>query len=90
MADLDRDLCRKAAAECVELARVTSDPQKKEVLLMRAQEWLKLAYARHDAEFRRLVGELNSEQMGFRYQGKGAQQQQPTQQQQSRQKPDES
>jgi len=55
MSDIDRDMCRKAAAECVELARATSDPAKKEILITRAQEWLKLAYARSETEFTRLV-----------------------------------
>src|SRR5687768_12821440 len=39
MSGVDRDMCRKAAAECIELARSTSDPAKKEILLTRAQEW---------------------------------------------------
>jgi hypothetical protein len=33
MSEIDRDTCRKAAAECVQLAQTTSDPAKKEVLL---------------------------------------------------------
>lgn len=35
MAEIDRDLCRKAAAECMELVRATADPAKKEILLIR-------------------------------------------------------
>ena len=88
MAEVDRDMCRKAAAECVELAKATSDPAKKEVLLGRAQEWLKLAYSKGDAEFGRHLEQLNSSQM----EGRGPastqrvpmQQQQPVQQQQSK------
>jgi len=59
----DRETCRRAAAECVQLAAMTGDPAKKEVLLLRAQEWIRLAYARSDEEFERLVGELNVDQM---------------------------
>jgi len=61
--DVDRDMCRKAAAECIELARATIDPAKKELLLTRALEWLKLAYSKNEAEFERLVSELNEAQM---------------------------
>ena len=61
MPDVDRDMCRKAAAECIELARVTIDPAKKELLLTRAQEWL--ASSKNEAEFDRLVYELNDAQM---------------------------
>jgi len=83
MADNDKEMCRKAAVECIELARVTTDPIKKEVLLTRAQEWLKLAYANNDAEFGRLIAGLNEGQMT------GASiQHQPMQQQQSKTKPD--
>ena len=42
MPPVDRALCRKAAKECTELASVTSDPETRQLLLMRAQEWLKL------------------------------------------------
>ena len=61
MPDVDRDMCREAAAECIELARVTIDPAKKELLLTRAQEWL--ASSKNEAEFERLVSELNDAQM---------------------------
>src|SRR3954452_12600085 len=93
MADIDREMCRKAAAECVELARATSDPVKKEVLLTRAQEWLKLAYAKNDAEFERHLAELNDEQMTrSSIQRTSMQrqpmQQQPMQQQQAKSKPE--
>jgi hypothetical protein len=60
---MDREMCRKAAAECVELARVTPDPARKEALLLRAQQWIKTAYSHNDAEFEKLLGQLNSDQM---------------------------
>jgi hypothetical protein len=84
MSDIDRDMCRKAAAECIELARVATDPAKKEVLLTRAQEWLKLAYAKNDAEFEQHVAALNQDQMT-----RAPVQRQPMQQQQSKAKPKE-
>ena len=81
MTGIDRDICRKAAAECVELARATTDPARKEILLVRAQEWLKLAYSRSEEEFERLLTQLNSEQMNVPVQ-RVSMQQQPRQQQQ--------
>ena len=87
MDEADRDLCRKAAAECVELARATTDPHKKEILLIRSQEWLKLAYAGQDADFERLLSQFNSEQMSFRAQSPQRRvpvQRQPMQQQQQK------
>ena len=76
MPEVDREMCRKAAAECIELARATTDPARKEMLLIRAQEWIKLAYADNVDEFQRLVAERNDAQMGM--------QRQPMQQQQSK------
>ena len=64
MADVDRALCRRAAAECIGLARITADIDAKQVLLTRGQEWLKLAYSDHDDEFDRLLGEFNAQQLG--------------------------
>jgi hypothetical protein len=32
MSKVDREVCRKAAAECVELARATADQETKQVL----------------------------------------------------------
>ena len=87
MADIDRDMCRKAAAECVELARAVVDPAKKEILLIRAQEWLKLAYAGSEDEFERHLAQLNSSQMEDH--GPAFAQRQPMQQQQSKKEPDE-
>jgi len=81
MTGIDRDTCRKAAAGCVELAAATTDPARKEILLVRAQEWLKLAYSRSEEEFERLLTQLNSEQMGVPVQ-RVSMQQQPQQQQQ--------
>ena len=81
-------MCRKAAAECVELARATIDPAKKEILLIRAQEWLKLAYARSEEEFERHLSQLNNEQMGGSVQ-RTSMQQQPRQQQQRKSEADE-
>ena len=82
MTDIDRETCRRAAAECVELARATTDPAKKEVLLTRAQEWLKLAYAKNEGEFERLVAELNDVKMTSVQ--RVPMQQQPQQQQQKK------
>jgi ubiquinone biosynthesis protein UbiJ len=64
MADVDRASCRRAAAECIALARITTDIEAKQVLLTRGQEWLKLAYSDHEDEFDRLLGEFNAQQMG--------------------------
>jgi hypothetical protein len=88
MAGIDRDMCRQAAAECIELARATSDPAKKEILIIRAQEWLKLAYANNDAEFGRLVAERNQDKMSTAPVQRVPMQQQPVQQQQSKIEPD--
>jgi hypothetical protein len=63
MAEIDRDMCRKAAAECVDLARSVVDPVKKDFLLARAQEWLKLAYSKSDTEFEQHLALLNTNQM---------------------------
>jgi hypothetical protein len=82
MTEIDRDMCRKAAAECIELARATTDLTKKEMLMLRAQEWIKLAYAKNDADFEKYVSEMNAGQMA-------PAQRQPLQQQQSKSEPDE-
>lgn len=88
MAEADRASCRRAAEECVALARITADPDTKEILLTRAQEWLKLAYSDHDAEFDRLLTEFNEQQMGLEQAaaaaGRVTMQRQPMQQQQTR------
>ena len=85
MSEVDRDLCRKAAAECFELARVTTDLDKKQVLLSHAQEWLKLAYSDHGARFEQLLSEFNAEQLAR----PGPVQRQDVQQQQKKLEEDE-
>ena len=87
MARIDRASCRRAAAECVALARITADPDTKEILLTRAQEWLKLAYSDHDDEFEELLAEFNEHQMGLEPLAaaqRAEMQRQPMQQQQTR------
>src|SRR4051812_1020872 len=87
MPEIDKEMCRNAAAECIELARITADPLKKETLLTRAQEWLKLAYANNDAEFGRLIAGLNDSQMSSAPVQRQPMQQQPVQQQPVQQQP---
>jgi len=87
MGESDRILCRRAAAQCIALARMTTDIDAKETLLIRAQEWLKLAYSDHDEEFDRLLGELNAQQLGLEVgppPSRTAMQPQPMQQQQAK------
>lgn len=84
MRTVDRAFCRKAAAECVELARATSDPLKKDILLKRSQEWLKLAYSEHEEKFDELLMQFNREQMGFHDDAGSRVRQQKVQQQQAR------
>ena len=84
MAEVDRALCRRAAAECIALARITTDIDTKQTLLTRGQEWLKLAYSDHEDEFERLLGEFNEKQMGIKPAAhRGSMQRQPMQQQQA-------
>jgi hypothetical protein len=84
MPPVDRALCRKAAKECTELASVTSDPETRQLLLMRAQEWLKLAYSNSEDQFEQLLFKFNSEQLG----GSSAVHRQPMQEQQTKRKSD--
>ena len=86
MTEPDRASCRRAAAECVRLAAITTDIETKEILLTRAQEWLKLAYSDHDDEFGRLLGEFNEQQMGLEQASprRAPMQRQPMQQQQGK------
>lgn len=86
MSEFDREECRRAAAECIELARTATDPDIKEALLIRAQEWLKLAYSDHDAEFDRLLAAFNAQQMALEQDAHmhGPMQRQAVQQQQSK------
>ena len=59
----DPDSCRKAAAECLELARLTDNVETKRTLMTMAQEWIRLAYYRQIANFDRLLGEFNERQL---------------------------
>jgi hypothetical protein len=65
MPGIDRELCRTSAAQCAQLARATTDPERKQVLLIRAQEWLKLAYSDHSVEFDGLLSAFNDGQLGL-------------------------
>ena len=64
MSKVDRAYCRAAARECVQQALIVADVGKKEILLARAQEWLRLAYAKSDTDFERLLAEFNERQLG--------------------------
>lgn len=68
--------------ECIDLARSTRDSELRDLLLARAQEWLKLAYASTDADFARLTDQFNRDQLGYRE--PPAVQRQPMQQQQQK------
>ena len=63
MSEVDHAYCRAAARECVQQALIVVDLDKKEILLARAPEWLRLAYANSDAEFERLLVEFNERQL---------------------------
>jgi hypothetical protein len=94
MCDGDRASSREKAEEYVDLARITTDPGLKQLLLARAQEWLKRAYSEGDAAFKRVLSAFNKEQLeiGTEIHMPMEQQpvrQQPVQQQQSRIEPDE-
>lgn len=84
MSEVDRARCRRAAMECIDLARVTTDPDTKEILLIRAQEWLKLAYSERDAELVGLLADFNKRQMSI---GSPMQRQDVQQQQQRKSSP---
>jgi hypothetical protein len=89
MPEIDRAYCRRAAAECTELARITADPAKRQLLLRHAQEWLKLAYSEGHTKFERLLTHFNAQQMDVREQTSApvqrrSMQQQEVQQQQSK------
>jgi hypothetical protein len=58
-----RVICRKAANECIELARVSTNPMTKQALLDQAQKWIKRAYSSGDAELAKAVATLNDQQM---------------------------
>jgi hypothetical protein len=60
---MDRsDEFRKAAADCVALARTTSDPMTRASLLTMAQKWYDLANG-SPTNFEAIVREFNDEQM---------------------------
>lgn len=84
MSNTTRARFRQSAAECVELARIASDPKLKEILLRHAQEWLRLAYADPDAKFQELLIDYNLHQMT----PQGSMQRQPVQQQQQKKSDD--
>ena len=49
--------------ECLELARLTRDPELKSSLMTMAQEWLRMAYSRHVENFEHLVDDFNDRQL---------------------------
>jgi inorganic triphosphatase YgiF len=63
--EVDRAYCRAAARECVQQALFVVDVDKKAILLARAQDWLRLAYANSDAELERLLAEFNQRQLAI-------------------------
>jgi len=71
MPGIDRELCRTSAAQCAQLARATTDPERKQVLLIRAQEWLKLAYSDHSGGLDGLLSAFNDGQLGVTGQAPG-------------------
>jgi hypothetical protein len=56
------DEFRKAAADCIALARTTSDPTTRTSLLIMAQKWYDLAKG-PATDFNALVQEYNDQQM---------------------------
>jgi hypothetical protein len=64
MSTPEQNGCRIAAAECLEMARLTANPETRRALLTMAQEWLKLAYFRQIANFEHIVTDYNARQMG--------------------------
>jgi hypothetical protein len=63
MAREQPDVCRQAAAGCLELARITTDRERKRTLLTMAQQWMKLGYSRYRADFQVVLSEFNRGQM---------------------------
>jgi hypothetical protein len=84
--EVDRAYCRAAARECVQQALFVADVGKKEILLARAQEWLRLAYANSDAELERLLVEFNQRQLEINRGAQSIRRPQMQQQQQQQQK----
>ena len=62
MLEIERALCRKHATACVALARITARSEK-QLLLTRAEEWLKLASSVGDAGHERIVSACSEEQL---------------------------
>jgi hypothetical protein len=59
----EHNRCRKAATECLQLAKGTKSPETKRTFLIMARQWLRLAAMRHShqrvpASNRVLIGEL--------------------------------
>jgi hypothetical protein len=55
---------RKAAAECMELARTATDPKIRAALLHMAQNWLRLMHrSGASAQFEALLQDFNDQQM---------------------------
>jgi hypothetical protein len=59
------DELRAAAAECVEAARKTPDPEAAATLLLMAEKWIKLAdeKAYTDAHMQEQLGDFNRRQL---------------------------
>jgi hypothetical protein len=64
-----RESCRLAAVECLELARLTTDPENKRALMSMAQAWLKAAYSPNIIRFEQLTEEFNQWQLADRDHG---------------------
>jgi hypothetical protein len=80
MFEVDRARCRQSARECIELAQMTQDPDKKAILMQHAQEWLRLAYADQSHRFQQAVDDFNSDNLVLPFRP----QRQPMQQQQAK------
>jgi hypothetical protein len=60
----DREACRRAAAECLEIANTTTDQDTRTRLTILAGDFLDMANGpRDDSAFRVLIDELNDFQM---------------------------
>jgi hypothetical protein len=64
-----RESCRLAATECLELARLTADPENRRALMAMAQAWLKAAYSPNIIRFEQVTEEFNQWQLGDRHHG---------------------
>ena len=80
MRDIRQTQFRQAAADCLELAKVTEDRTIRAALVVMAQGWLELSDGPFDDTFRRLLEEFNDHQMANPSAShQGGQQQQQTQ-----------